>query len=452
MTICGCDRRHHNAAPWTTPASIPRIRCVSVSPVVSSTIPTRKKATNSGSATSAAVLSRLRSGLRTQAVWPIARPRLRSRPVSADVLSPRALNRATLARQRLLERSAGGALETVEHLVGMQAQVPHNPYLGLWSRLAGFDPRELSQLLLDRAVVRIVVMRATIHLVSADDCLTLRPLIQPVLDAELRRHPQFGPKLAGVDMAPVLAFVRPLLADAPRTGGQLRAALAERFPQHDGAALAYACRNLLAFVQVPPRGLWSQTQQVTSTTAESWLGRPLDPQPSIDAVVLRYLGAFGPATVADIASWSRLTGMRAVVQRLAPRLRTFADERGRELFDLPGAPRPDPDVPAPPRFLPEYDNVLLSHADRTRFHSPEHRGRLGSGGMAIHGALLVDGVGRATWRIERAGRDAATLFVDHVGAFARAEAAAVLEEGERMLTFLEPARSALGVRLGRLDA
>ncbi len=178
----------------------------------------------------------------------------------------------------------------------MQAQVPHNPYLGLGSRLDGFDPEALSRLLVARAVVRIVVMRATLHLVSAADCLTLRPLMQPVLDAELRRHPEYGPKLAGVDMAPVLDVARALLAQSPRTGGQLRAALAERFPQHDAAALAYACRNLLAFVQVPPRGLWGQTRQVPSTTAQTWLGRPLDPQPSIDDVVLRYLAAFGPAT------------------------------------------------------------------------------------------------------------------------------------------------------------
>ncbi|MDP2711494.1 MAG: winged helix DNA-binding domain-containing protein [Solirubrobacteraceae bacterium] len=371
--------------------------------------------------------------------------------MSADVLSPRALNRATLARQLLLERSDGSVLATVEQLVGMQAQIPHDPYLGLWSRLDGFAPEELSRLLLDRAVVRIVVMRATIHLVSVDDCLTLRPLMQPVLDAELRRHPQYGPPLRGVDMEPVLASARTLLAQAPRTGTQLRAALAERFPQHDAAALAYACRNLLAFVQVPPRGVWGKTLQVTSTTAEAWLGRPLDPAPSIDDVVLRYLGAFGPATVADIASWSRLTGMRAVVDRLRPRLRTFADERGRELLDLPDAPRPDADVPAPPRFLPEYDNVLLSHADRARFFSPEQRGRLGSGGHAIRGTLLVDGVGRATWRIERSGRDAATLLVDHVDAFAADEAEAIVGEGARMLRLLEPRRSSFDVRLAPVD-
>ena len=161
-------------------------------------------------------------------------------------------------------------------------------------------------------------MRATIHLVSADDCLLLRPLMQPVLDAELARHREFGPALTRVDLAAVLAFARPLLAERPRTGPELRAALAERFPDDDAAALAYACRNLLAFVQVPPRGVWGRTGQVTSTTAESWLGRPLAPDPSLDDVVLRYLGAFGPATVADAATWSRLTGLREVFDRLRP--------------------------------------------------------------------------------------------------------------------------------------
>ena len=373
--------------------------------------------------------------------------------VAADVLDARALGRATLARQLLLERAQLPALDAIEHLVGMQAQIPHDPYLGLWSRLHGFRPPQLSRLLLEHAVVRIVVMRATIHLVSAGDCLALRPLMQPVLDAELRRHRDYAPLLEGVDLEPVLAFVRELVAQAPRTGPQLRSALQERFPQYDAAALAYACRCLLAFVQVPPRGVWGETRQVTYTTAESWLGRPLVADPSIDDVVLRYLAAFGPATIADIASWSRLAGMRAVVERIAPRLRVFRDERGRALYDLPDAPRPDPDTAAPVRFLPEYDNVLLSHADRARFYAPEHRDRSGmTASRRIKGTVLVDGVVRATWRIDRADGPT-TLFVDHAGALARTDARAVEVEGERMLSFLqEGAGGGAEVRLLHLDA
>ncbi|MGH2781481.1 MAG: winged helix DNA-binding domain-containing protein, partial [Thermoleophilaceae bacterium] len=338
----------------------------------------------------------------------------------ADVLSLRALNRATLERQLLLRRSNVPALGAVEHLVGMQAQVPLDPYTGLWSRLERFRPAEVAQLLLDRKVVRIVVMRATIHLVTADDCLLLRPLMQPVLDREIARHPQFGPALLGLDLEPVLAFARTLVADRPRTGAELRAAMEERFPGHDGAALAYACRCLLAFVQVPPRGVWARTAQVTSTTAESWLGRPLATDPSIDEIVLRYLAAFGPATVADVATWSRLTGLRKVVDRLRPRLRTFRDERGRDLVDLPNAPRPDPDTPAPPRFLPEFDNVLLSHADRSRFVSREHRGRLSGVAGPVRGSVLHDGFLCGTWRIDRdPSTGAATLVVSHLEALTK---------------------------------
>jgi hypothetical protein len=315
--------------------------------------------------------------------------------VSADVLGQRALNRATLARQLLLERVSLPAYDAVEQLVGMQAQLPDNPYVGLWSRLADFDPDELAQL---------------------------------VLDAELRRHPTFAPALKGVDLAPVLACARELFAGAPRSGPQLRAALGERFPAHDAAALAYACRCELALVQVPPRGVWGQTRQVTLTTAEAWLGRPLDRAPSIDDVVVRYLAAFGPATVADIASWSRLTGMRAVVERLAPRLRTLRDERGRTLYDLPDAPRPDPAMPAPVRFLPEYDNVLLSHADRSRFWREGERPVVTA--PAVHGTVLADGTVCATWR-----REGDALAVDLLAPLSRHDADAVQAEGERLAAF-----------------
>jgi Winged helix DNA-binding domain len=366
--------------------------------------------------------------------------------VAAERLCSRALNRATLARQLLLRRSSISALAAVEHLVGMQAQVPLNPYLGLWSRLDGFQPGELARLLLERSVVRIALMRATIHLVSADDCVVLRPLVQPVLDSELGRHPQFGPAVRGIDLGPVLGFARELLAERPRTGAELRAALQERFPSHDAAALAYACRCLLALVQVPPRGVWGETSQVRSTTAEAWLGRPLAARPSIDEVVLRYLAAFGPASVADVATWSRLTGLREVVERLRPRLRVFRDERGRELVDLPDAPRPEPATPAPPRFLPEYDNVLLSHADRSRFVPDERRARLSRVSGPAHGSVLSDGLLCGLWRLER-DRERATLLVTVVERLPKRATAALEAEGRRLVRFLAADAAARDVRL-----
>ncbi|MGH9182223.1 MAG: winged helix DNA-binding domain-containing protein [Acidimicrobiales bacterium] len=372
--------------------------------------------------------------------------------MAADVLSLGALNRATLERQLLLRRSTMPVLDAVEHLVGVQAQLPLNPYLGLWSRLEGFRPGELAQLLLDRHVVRTVVMRATLHLVSAADCLVLRPLAQPVLDRELARHRDHGPAVRDVDLNAVLAFARPLLAERPRTGAELRAAMEEAFPDDDPAALAHVCRNRLALVQVPPRGVWGHSGQVASTTAESWLGQPLATHPSIDDAVLRYLAAFGPATVADVARWSGLTGLGEVVDRLRPRLRTFRDERGRELVDLPDAPRPDPDTPAPPRFLPEYDNVLLSHADRARLVADRHRRRILADARGAQGSVLHDGSLRGTWSI-KCDRTAAraTLVVNHTGRLTRPATEALTDEGRQLLRFLAADADAHDVRFVALD-
>lgn len=358
--------------------------------------------------------------------------------MSGDVLSQRTLSRATLARQLLLARSTMPVLDAVAHLVGMQAQVPLNPYTGLWSRLERFDPDELSRLLVERQVVRIVVMRGTIHLVTADDCLVLRPLAQPVLDAELTRHSEYAAPLKGVDIEPVLRFVVPFVNARPRTGTQLRKALAEKFPEHNAAALAYACRNHLALVQVPPRGVWGRGGPVAITTAEAWLGRPLAGAPAIHDVALRYFGAFGPATVADLTAWSRLTGLREIVERLRPQLRVFNDERGRELFDVPDAPRPDPDTPAPPRFLPEYDNVLLSYADRSRFIPEEQRALLFGVKRRVQGSVLHDGTAFGTWRVETGDTDGTVILtIDHLGRPTKKASAAVEAEGRRLMRFLD---------------
>jgi len=363
--------------------------------------------------------------------------------VGAEVLTPRALNRALLARQLLLRRADLPVVDAVEHLVGLQAQVPANPYTALWSRLEGFRPEVLSDALDERRVVRIAVLRATIHLVSAADCLVLRPLMQPVLDGELARHPQFGPALRELDLGPVLEVVRPLLAERPLSLADLRAALAERFPEHDAGALAYACRNELALVQVPPRGLWGRSAQAAYATAESWLGRPLVRRPSLEDVVLRYLGAFGPAAAADVATWSRLTGLAAVLERLRPRLRTFRDEGGRELFDLPEAPRPDASVAAPVRFLPEYDNVLLSHGDRSRIARDEVRAGLTGRTEGLgHGSVLVDGFLAGLWRPE--GEALVVLLGTRLSKRASASVAA---EGRRLLRFLGDQTGARDVHL-----
>jgi len=352
--------------------------------------------------------------------------------VRPDVLGKKALNRATLGRQLLLRRSDLSVLQAVEHLVGLQAQVPSNPYIALWSRLAEFRPESLARLLEDRKVVRLPLMRATIHLVSADDCLELRPLMQPVLDAELDRHSEYGPALRELDLEPVLQAARLVLAESPRTGPELRASLADGTPGANPAALAYACRNRLALVQVPPRGVWGRTSQVTTTTAEDWLGRPLETAPSLENAVLRYLAAFGPAATADVSAWSRLTGLREVVERVRPELRTFRDERGRELFDLPDAPRPDPETPAPPRFLPEYDNLLLSHADRGRFH--HDRARPSDVRGPVRGTVLSDGAVCGVWRVERERRgEHATLVVEHVVRLTKLAKSGLEDEGRRLL-------------------
>ncbi len=300
----------------------------------------------------------------------------------------------------------------------------------MWSRLDGFEPETLSTALERREAVRVGVMRGTIHLLTADDCLVLRPLTQPVFEGQLWRHRDLSPPLRGVDLDPVVEAGR-LAFEEPRTGTELRALLAARFPELDAAALAYACQMRLALVQVPPRGLWGESSQVRWTTAESWLGRPLAPDPSLDDVVLRYLAAFGPASVADATTWCRLTGLRGVVERLRPQLVTFRDARGRELFDLPDAPRPDPDAPAPVRFLPEYDNVLLSHDDRSRFVAVSDRALLGPVWSTGWGAVLHDGGVRAIWRAEPGG-----VVVRHVPLPKRA-LASIAAEGRRLGRFLE---------------
>jgi Winged helix DNA-binding domain len=357
--------------------------------------------------------------------------------VPEQVLSPRALNRALLERQGLLERGGASVLETVERLVGMQAQVPENPYVALWSRLEGFRPEALSELIEERELVRAGLWRSTLHLVSARDCVAIHPLTLPVL-AKTFRSP-FGSGLNGADLDAVVAAGIDLLGDAPRTRAQLSALLSERWPEADPSSLAYAVTLNAPLVQTTPRGLWRQTGQATWAPAERWLGAELDAEPSVDALVLRYLAAFGPASVADIRTWSGLTGLREVVARLRPQLRSFRDENGKELVDVADGVFADPDTPAPVRFLPEYDNLLLSHADRSRVLCGLGPGLPYPTGKWI-GQLLLDGFFRSYWEIiEDDG--VATLTIDRLTPSPGDPPDAVDEitaEGERLLAFVAP--------------
>ncbi|EGX59648.1 hypothetical protein SZN_11893 [Streptomyces zinciresistens K42] len=356
------------------------------------------------------------------------------------VLGTRALSRATLARQLLLSRAPMTALAAVEHLVGLQAQEVKPPYYALAARLEGFAPEELSRLLGERAVVRMVTLRSTIHLHSAEDGLSLRPLVQPAREREITH---FRKGLVGVDLDRLADLARALVEAGPRTMRQLREALGAEWPDADPQSLAVAARCRLPLVQVTPRGQWGLSGQVALTTVEHWLDRPENPGTPADDVVLRYLAAFGPASVKDLQTWAGLTRMRPVFERLRPRLLTFRDEKGVELFDLPDAPRPDPDTPAPPRLLPEFDNLLLSHADRSRVVPPARHGRTWQVNT-FYCPLLVDGFLAGVWRVVD---DA--LVVEPFTELTRARRAEVAEEAERVMGVLHPDGSR-GVRFGTL--
>lgn len=386
---------------------------------------------------------------------PVGSPRATaSSSASAPVLDTRALNRATLDRQLLLRRSALSAGAAVEHLLGLQAQNVKPPYYALAARLDGFVPERLSALMADREVVRIVTMRSTIHTHTAADALTLRPLVQPARDRELTN---FRKGLVGVDLDRLAVLARDLVQAEPRTMKELREALAVEWPDADPQALGIAARCKLPLVQVTPRGLWGRSGQVALTTLDHWLdghptARPIPSAPPTsatgpgsspsppaaptpDSTILRYLAAFGPASVKDMQTWAGLTRMRDAFERLRPGLLTFRDGTGTELFDLPDAPRPDPDTPAPPRFLPEFDNLLLSHADRTRVVPPEYRGRSWVGNM-VYCTLLVDGFLAGVWKL---GED--ELVIELFGGLTRAQREDVTAEGERMLADMHPGAS-----------
>ena len=278
-------------------------------------------------------------------------------------------------------------------------------------------------------------MRSTIHLTSATDAAMLFALLETFQYQRTMTGTPFGKRLRDLDHDDLRRVAREIVEESPRSTAELGPLLVERFPGHDGEAMAISSTRFVPMVQVTPRGLWRESGQTRWTTAESWLGIPLAESPSRQDLVLRYLAAFGPASVMDMQNWSGLTKLKSDFEALRPNLTTFRNEQGKELFDLPDATRPPADSPAPVRFLPVYDNLVLGHSDRSRFFAEDTSIPENAGLGRDVGTILVDGFVRGIWKQETAKRTA-TLRVQLLDGCPNDAQAEVATEGERLITFL----------------
>lgn len=363
--------------------------------------------------------------------------------MTQPILTLRQLNRATLARQLLLERESFPVDDSIRFLAGLQAQVAREPYIGLWTRLRDFQRNDLTQLLEQHKVVRTTFVRSTLHLVTADDYLLLRPAIQPALTRAL--YGFFGKRARNLELTRLAEAARAYLQAGPRTFTELRALLLELEPNEDAEAMAYVVRTQLPLVQVPRSTGWGYPSNPAYALADLWLGQSLLASENPHDLILRYLAAFGPATIKDVQTWVGMTGLREAVETLKPKLSLFQDERGNELLDLPDITLPPADIPAPPRFVPEYDNLILSHADRTRFVADEHRSSIYLPAGRVRATFLVDGFVRGTWKIEKT-KNSATLVIEPFVSLSKEVQAALSEEGEQLIRFIEEESKTFGVR------
>ena len=369
------------------------------------------------------------------------------RRVPAKVLSDRELGRATLARQMLLERHQMDAVEAVGRLGGMQAQEPGPPYLGLWSRLAGFEAAELESAIEDRKVVRATAMRGTVHLLPARDYTRLQSAIAATLEGDMARY--LASRLEGVDVAALVEDGRGLFAsEESMSAAALRDALAKRHPEADVRAIAAVVRTSLPLVRVPDGGRWGFTPKAPFTDAERWIGHPLRKRPDRPELVRRYLAAFGPASVADMEAWVGGGDFGPVFEKLDSELRRFKHEAGHALYDLKDAPRPPADAPAPVRLLPEFDSLMLAHDDRTRVISEAHRKSLTTKNLRVRATVLVDGRVAAFWKLEKS-RGTATLVIEPLVRLRASERKAVLVEAEALAAFVEPSAKQYAARVAK---
>jgi hypothetical protein len=365
--------------------------------------------------------------------------------VAKPALSLRELNRTTLGRQLLARRAALPATRAIERLVGMQAQLARPPFVGLWTRLDGFAREELAGAIDARTVVKATLLRGTLHLLTTADYLTFRAALQPVLTSALEAI--LKERDAHVDVPRVVDATREFMHDTPRSFAEITTLLTGLVRDGDPGALRYAVRTHLPMIQVPIDKPWKYPGNPRFALAEEWLGTPVpadSPQPV--ELVKRYLAAFGPASVKDMETWSYLPDLKSAFDALAPDLTHYCDERGRDVFDLPGLEIEPDDAPAPLRFLPEFDNLLLAHLDRTRVVPRPARSKVFLPGLRVAATVLIDGFVGATWTTERV-KQTVTLNVAPLVPLSRTTRTELIQEGERLAHFVEPDARSVEVRI-----
>lgn len=353
--------------------------------------------------------------------------------MASTVLSNRQLNRTTLARQLLLDRASISVIDATRQLVAWQSQIPNPPYIGLWTRLENFQRDDLTQLMQDRKIVRTAWLRSTLHLMTADDHQNFRDILFPAL---IRAYKAFnGKRTIGIDMERLLEIATPFLEAEPRATGELRTLLEEAMPEYDGNTMAYAIRTYLPLVQVPPSGTWGTGSRATYTTAQQFLGTRDDPATLRD-LLHRYLAAFGPASIMDFQAWTGLVKLGEQIEPMKSELTIYQSESGKELLDLPNATLIDEGARVPIRFLPEYDNLMVAHADRNRIIADADRNKVFLSAARVLGTVLIDGFVGATWKTSRQ-KKRAILEVTPFLPLDKNTRDHIIDEGEKLIRFIE---------------
>lgn len=353
--------------------------------------------------------------------------------MSSSNLTLRQINRATLARQMLLERQAVSPLEAVETLAGLQAQEATPPFLALWTRIANFERDHLMKPLREHRILRATAMRGTLHLLSVKDFLSFRPLLQPMLTGGLK---VLGKRGEGLNIPVLAKHGEEFFSKGPAVFEDFRGHLGTLYPDADLRAMAYAVRLHLHLIQVPDDSVWGYAKDPKFSLLASKVKAKPTPF-TTEEFVLRYLAAYGPATAADMQTWSAMKGLGPVLKAMKSKLAVFRDEAGRELFDLPDAPRPSEDTPVPVRFLPEFDSLMIAHDDRTRLIDDAHRPLLVTKNLRVRATFLVDGFVKGFWKFS-SGKSKAVLELEPLEKLTKKMKAELEAEGEKLLRFAEP--------------